>query len=284
MGERPRRFVGPVIGAVHGASLSASFGPLSDFSADTYLVFTSQADTTACTRGSCLSGFDIWTAVDGQPASVVRAATHSQTFVVVDPAAGRAGPALGANCRAFNAGPLPVVVGSLDVEPSTAGSDTLDYWNVGAFPATDTYSCGKAARSNAVTSQNNACIFVPSSLDLVCSMGANLGWVLWSRDNAAPEVDAGSGTYGGFQIGNGDTVAIKCTDAATFRCFEATTAAFNTSIGLRSGTSIIANIGEKGNAGVHAYADTILAGIILNAHWAGGTGALQSSGAYETHP
>jgi Domain of unknown function (DUF4082) len=96
MGGWPRALVGVLIGAALGAgsaraaSLRASFDPSPDSSADTYLVFSCQGDSTVCTQNSYVSTPDTWTLVDSQPAAVVCASTPcAQTFFVVDPAAGQ---------------------------------------------------------------------------------------------------------------------------------------------------------------------------------------------------
>ena len=96
MGGWPRALVGVLIGATLGAgsarpaSLRASFDPSPDSSADTYLVFSCQGDSTVCTQNSYVSTPDTWTRVDSQPAAVVCASTPcAQTFFVVDPAAGQ---------------------------------------------------------------------------------------------------------------------------------------------------------------------------------------------------
>src|SRR5262249_24461249 len=73
MGGWPRALVGVLIGATLGAgsaraaSLRASFDPSPDSSADTYLVFSCQGDSTVCTQGSYVSTPATWTLVDSQP-------------------------------------------------------------------------------------------------------------------------------------------------------------------------------------------------------------------------
>src|SRR5262249_17216080 len=96
MGGWPRALVGVLIGATLGAgsaraaSLRASFDPSPDSSADTYLVFSCQGDSTVCTQGSYVSTPASWPLVDSQPAAVVCASTPcAQTFSVVAPPAGQ---------------------------------------------------------------------------------------------------------------------------------------------------------------------------------------------------
>ena len=96
MGGWPRTLVGVLIGAalgtgtVRAASLRATFDPSPDPSVDSYLVFDCQGDATICTQDSYVSGSEVWTQVDSQPASVVCAATPcAETFTVGDPAPGQ---------------------------------------------------------------------------------------------------------------------------------------------------------------------------------------------------
>src|SRR5262245_10116433 len=96
MGGWQRTPVGVWIGAALGTgsaravSLRATFDPSSDPSVDSYLAFDCQGDATICTQDSFVSGSEVWTQVDNQPASVVCAATPcAETFTVGDPAPGQ---------------------------------------------------------------------------------------------------------------------------------------------------------------------------------------------------
>jgi hypothetical protein len=235
-----------------------------------------QGDATICAQDSYVSGSEVWTQVDSQPASVVCAATPcAETFTVGDPAPGQTDTltvAMVANDPA-----APSLSG-----PSNAISVTLvgGYWNPPTYPGNDDYTCIKIGTITLPTtsvSQAGACVTVNSSTDAVCCSAdfnvSGLGWQIDYFDGGTYHTGA-SGASPTFVVG--DFIGIHHgdahSDATHFQCLKATAAAPTRWTDV-SGSQAISGISSNGNPGLYSFAGDSN-NIQGNDVWEGGTGSL----------